>query len=999
MNSAMSRFAWVYGPNDSALVQALAAGEAASAHCRAAAAIRMLVAQWTYGCIWSRPEWSLGAWRSQRIPAAAFAVLREASLAVLPQTAKRIGALARSEASLGEACGILSGAMRELAASAAPVKGRRVMAPGGMGFEQWEEKEFPGQRSLRDWANGVRQNRPPLLRSLLLHGSAADGHVAPGYSDLDMHAILGTPRDDSGADLYETMEWLVQHQAILHKFNLFAHHGFMLTLEADLRFLSEAALPSALLTRGVWVLPGAGTFEYAADTLGAARSIGGMEGVFEQRFRDATSVTGPFDAIWWTSSALLIPLLLWQMVKGETIYKPEGIARCGEILSPASVETIRRFERMRLNVGQWIERQPQMPHEDAWPGASLQRARTVRFTDAERAALGITDDLVQRGEKLWEEVAHTALSFVQRQAPSAFASRAEAFFFAWPPQVAEIPRLVGLSAYESAREKFLAVAAGEPEVRAVHEFGKIGSAGLSDLDFLVVLAPGARGVPPALLMPNLPPDVAEIMGHDAIAISEDAVDFFPAVFPLFESRQLYGAARVLRSSFSLPRPTVAPMLTRLTAVKYPHDLAWLCKQPAVRWKTFLAYLNSFRHVRECLAFLGISSPERVNRCIAMNQEVRVRFATEGTATRCELRAALLEMLHASADVLFALEDWWKSEHPVLGLATDPADRETYRAALLESIAGSSPLPPNPPAIRAVLRRCGVLDDSQQGQYPQSAAVDRFRHAFDDYLQNVRRFVTIETAAERVPSGYIFAPVPQTAPTYPEPVRLASVDELVQPALEEFLLHLNGFAAEHGLRVMTNWSKAWEYPWIWLNGLRSMAAGQTLVDLGTELSPVPWFLAMRGIRCILIEADRQFEPIWESLRAKLKVDVQWRFVDSEQLPLPDASVDAVTSFSVIEHQPDKRRAIDEIVRVLKPGGLFGLSFDICEPEMGMTFPAWNGRALTLREFEETVWLHPAFGRKQRPSWNTEDMAAFRQWHLRGAAHHNYVVGATVLQKQF
>ena len=105
-----------------------------------------------------------------------------------------------------------------------------------------------------------------------------------------------------------------------------------------------------------------------------------------------------------------------------------------------------------------------------------------------------------------------------------------------------------------------------------------------------------------------------------------------------------------------------------------------------------------------------------------------------------------------------------------------------------------------------------------------------------------------------------------------------------------------------------------------------------------------------------------------------------------------------AFSVIEHQPDKRRAIDEIVRVLKPGGMFGVSFDICEPEMGMTFPAWNGRALTLREFEETVWLHPAFGKKRRPAWNAADMPAFKRWHLRSASHHNYVVGATILTKQ-
>jgi SAM-dependent methyltransferase len=42
-------------------------------------------------------------------------------------------------------------------------------------------------------------------------------------------------------------------------------------------------------------------------------------------------------------------------------------------------------------------------------------------------------------------------------------------------------------------------------------------------------------------------------------------------------------------------------------------------------------------------------------------------------------------------------------------------------------------------------------------------------------------------------------------------------------------------------------------------------------------------------------------------------------DAERIPLPDASVDVVTSNGVLNLVPDKRRAIAEIFRVLKPGG--------------------------------------------------------------------------------
>jgi SAM-dependent methyltransferase len=42
-------------------------------------------------------------------------------------------------------------------------------------------------------------------------------------------------------------------------------------------------------------------------------------------------------------------------------------------------------------------------------------------------------------------------------------------------------------------------------------------------------------------------------------------------------------------------------------------------------------------------------------------------------------------------------------------------------------------------------------------------------------------------------------------------------------------------------------------------------------------------------------------------------------NAEAIPLPDASVDVVTSNGVLNLVPDKARAFAEIVRVLKPGG--------------------------------------------------------------------------------
>jgi SAM-dependent methyltransferase len=242
-----------------------------------------------------------------------------------------------------------------------------------------------------------------------------------------------------------------------------------------------------------------------------------------------------------------------------------------------------------------------------------------------------------------------------------------------------------------------------------------------------------------------------------------------------------------------------------------------------------------------------------------------------------------------------------------------------------------------------------------------------------------------------------ASAPPAAPIQPA-ARLGNTAEITTPLFASLIEGLNAFAAPLSLHTFTNWSKVWEYPWLWFHGLETMdGAGCRIVDVGSELSPMPWLLAMRGARVTLIETDPQWVPVWEKVRAALGVAVDWHIVASETLPLPDACADAVTSLSVIEHTTDKARAVAEMVRILKPQAPLFISFDICEPAMGMTFPEWNGRALTLGEFEREIWLHPAFGNRQPPAWNLDDIPAFKAWHLRSAPHHNYVVGAAVLVK--
>jgi len=229
--------------------------------------------------------------------------------------------------------------------------------------------------------------------------------------------------------------------------------------------------------------------------------------------------------------------------------------------------------------------------------------------------------------------------------------------------------------------------------------------------------------------------------------------------------------------------------------------------------------------------------------------------------------------------------------------------------------------------------------------------------------------------------------------------LSSTKELSSTIFQDFMTTLNCFSQRLSLRQFTNWSKIWEYPWLWFNGLECMDwANVRMLDLGSELSPMAWFLASLGAQVTLVEADDQWVSAWEDVRKNTGLNVDWQITNDEHLPFPDKSFDVVTSFSVIEHQQDKRRAIDEITRVLKHEGMFAMSFDICEPDMGMTFPEWNGKALTMKEFEDLVWENPAFDKGgEKPLWNVNDCTDFIKWHLQSAPYHNYVVGAAILRK--
>lgn len=67
--------------------------------------------------------------------------------------------------------------------------------------------------------------------------------------------------------------------------------------------------------------------------------------------------------------------------------------------------------------------------------------------------------------------------------------------------------------------------------------------------------------------------------------------------------------------------------------------------------------------------------------------------------------------------------------------------------------------------------------------------------------------------------------------------------------------------------------------------------------------------------ILVERASRFMP------ARFKGKIAFHVADAQDLPFPATTFDAVVNFGIIHHVLDWRRCIEEIGRVLKPGGFF------------------------------------------------------------------------------
>ncbi len=143
-----------------------------------------------------------------------------------------------------------------------------------------------------------------------------------------------------------------------------------------------------------------------------------------------------------------------------------------------------------------------------------------------------------------------------------------------------------------------------------------------------------------------------------------------------------------------------------------------------------------------------------------------------------------------------------------------------------------------------------------------------------------------------------------------------------------------------------------------SGLDRLPPGSTVLDVGCGIGGSARILAEHyGLDVLAISiSPAQIARARALTPPSLERRCRFAVMDALQLPLEDGSFDAVWSVEASPHMPDKQRYADELLRVLKPGGVLALAdWNRRDPADGAYSPLENW---VMRQLLEQ-WAHPEF----------------------------------------
>ena len=107
--------------------------------------------------------------------------------------------------------------------------------------------------------------------------------------------------------------------------------------------------------------------------------------------------------------------------------------------------------------------------------------------------------------------------------------------------------------------------------------------------------------------------------------------------------------------------------------------------------------------------------------------------------------------------------------------------------------------------------------------------------------------------------------------------------------------------------------------------------ERILDLGCGDGYYDSIIGASGANVVGVDIHHQ--RLATALQQNRNTDIQFHFMNAEELNFPDASFDKAVSFCVVEHFNRDEQVMQHIARILKPGGSFIFSADsLSNPEI-------------------------------------------------------------------
>ncbi|HEX8524363.1 MAG TPA: class I SAM-dependent methyltransferase [Tepidisphaeraceae bacterium] len=131
-----------------------------------------------------------------------------------------------------------------------------------------------------------------------------------------------------------------------------------------------------------------------------------------------------------------------------------------------------------------------------------------------------------------------------------------------------------------------------------------------------------------------------------------------------------------------------------------------------------------------------------------------------------------------------------------------------------------------------------------------------------------------------------------------------------------------------------WSRRWEYPFAAQRVIefaeRQPDGPLRVLDAGSGVTYFPYYLCAEIPRAEVtcLDSNPSYHEMFAAINPAMP-QARVKFVEAmlQKMPLPDDSFDAICCISVLEHTDNYTEILDEWNRVLRPGGLLVLTFDL------------------------------------------------------------------------